>query len=86
MSRINGVIRARGSKYILLHAPVDALEQVVALLPGAENPTVLPLKNDSSRVAVHAVSSEDLFWDTMEQLTALGASSILVMPIEKMMG
>ncbi|MFQ6371054.1 ATP phosphoribosyltransferase [Shewanella sp. YIC-542] len=86
MSRINGVIRARGSKYILLHAPVDVLEQVVALLPGAENPTVLPLKNDSSRVAIHAVSSEDLFWDTMEQLTELGASSILVMPIEKMMG
>ncbi|MDF0535304.1 ATP phosphoribosyltransferase [Shewanella yunxiaonensis] len=86
LSRINGVIRARGSKYILLHAPVDALEQIVALLPGAENPTVLPLKNDTSRVAVHAVSSEDLFWDTMEQLTSLGASSILVMPIEKMMG
>lgn len=86
MSRVNGVIRARESKYILLHAPTETLEQIVALLPGAENPTVLPLNDDSNRVAIHAVSTEDLFWDTMEELTKLGASSILVMPIEKMMG
>jgi len=36
-------------------------------------------------VALHMVSSETLFWETMEQLKALGANSILVMPIEKMM-
>ncbi|WP_144208522.1 ATP phosphoribosyltransferase [Shewanella donghaensis] len=86
LSRMNGVVRARESKYILLHAPTETLDQIVALLPGAENPTVLPLNDDSNRVAVHAVSTEDLFWDTMEELTALGASSILVMPIEKMAG
>jgi len=86
LSRVNGVIRARESKYILLHAPTETLDQIVALLPGAENPTVLPLNDDTNRVAIHAVSTEDLFWDTMEELTALGASSILVMPIEKMMG
>ena len=86
LSRINGVVRAKESKYILLHAPTDKLEQIVALLPGAENPTVLPLNDDTNRVAIHAVSTEDLFWDTMEELTDLGASSILVMPIEKMMG
>ncbi|MCL1039089.1 ATP phosphoribosyltransferase [Shewanella corallii] len=86
LSRVNGVIRARESKYILLHAPTDTLNEIVALLPGAENPTVLPLNDDTNRVAIHAVSSEDLFWDTMEELTKLGASSILVMPIEKMMG
>lgn len=86
LSRINGVVRAKESKYILLHAPTETLEQIVALLPGAENPTVLPLNDDTNRVAIHAVSTEDLFWDTMEELTKLGASSILVMPIEKMMG
>ncbi|MCF1430810.1 MAG: ATP phosphoribosyltransferase [Shewanella sp.] len=86
LSRINGVIRARESKYILLHAPTETLAEIVALLPGAEKPTVLPLNDDSNRVAIHAVSTEDLFWDTMEELTKLGASSILVMPIEKMMG
>lgn len=86
LTRIRSVIKARESKYILLHAPKAQLQQIIELLPGAENPTILPLGNDDSQVALHAVSSEELFWDTMEQLTELGASSILVMPIEKMMG
>lgn len=86
LPRIDGVMQAKESKYIMLHAPKDYLEQVKKLLPGAENPTVLPLANNESAVAVHVVSSETLFWETMEKLKALGCSSILVMPIEKMMG
>lgn len=85
MTRFNGVIQARESKYIMLHAPKSNVDQIVSLLPGAENPTILPTSDDSM-VAVHAVSSETLFWETMEELKTLGASSILVMPIEKMLG
>lgn len=85
LTRMQGVIQAKESKYIMLHAPVDKLEQIKALLPGAEDPTVLPLSAEQQKVAVHLVSSENLFWETMEQLKALGASSILVLPIEKMM-
>lgn len=85
LTRMQGVIQAKESKYIMLHAPTDKLDAVKALLPGAEDPTVLPLAADKSRVAVHLVSSETLFWETMERLKELGASSILVLPIEKMM-
>ncbi|MCL9668030.1 ATP phosphoribosyltransferase [Rosenbergiella epipactidis] len=85
MTRIQGVIQARESKYIMMHAPSEKLEQIIDLLPGAERPTVLPLAGDQSRLALHMVSSETLFWETMEKLKALGASSILVLPIEKMM-
>ncbi len=85
LARIQGVIQARGSKYILLHAPIKALEQIIELLPGAEDPTILPLAHDKSRAAIHLVSTENLFWETMEKLKKLGASSILVLPIEKMM-
>ena len=85
LTRFSGVIQARESKYIMLHAPKDNLEKIISLLPGAENPTILPLAEDG-KVALHAVSSETLFWETMEQLKTLGASSILVMPIEKMLG
>ena len=84
--RIDGVIQAKESKYIMLHAPKAYLEQVKSLLPGAENPTVLPLAGAEETVAIHVVSPENLFWETMEKLKALGCSSILVMPIEKMMG
>jgi len=85
LTRFNGVIQARESKYIMLHAPKANLEKIISLLPGAENPTILPLA-DADKVVVHAVSSETLFWETMEELKTLGASSILVMPIEKMLG
>ena len=86
LPRINGVMQAKESKYIMLHAPKNQLDQVKDLLPGAENPTVLPLSGNDTQVAVHVVSSENLFWETMEQLKQLGCTSILVMPIEKMMG
>jgi ATP phosphoribosyltransferase len=86
LPRIDGVLQAKESKYIMLHAPKNYLEQVKSLLPGAEDPTVLPLAGINDRVAVHVVSSETLFWETMEKLKALGCSSILVLPIEKMMG
>ncbi|MBU2918454.1 ATP phosphoribosyltransferase [Psychrosphaera sp. F3M07] len=86
LPRINGVMQAKESKYIMLHAPKAKLEQVKDLLPGAENPTVLPLSGNDDQVAIHVVSKENLFWVTMEQLKQLGCTSILVMPIEKMMG
>lgn len=86
MPRIAGVMQAKESKYIMLHAPKDKLDQVKALLPGAENPTMLPLAGNDNTVAIHVVCTETLFWETMEKLKSLGCSSILVMPIEKMMG
>ncbi|XBC37753.1 MAG: ATP phosphoribosyltransferase [Buchnera aphidicola (Meitanaphis microgallis)] len=85
MTRIQGVIKARESKYIMLHAPIKKLKEVIELLHGAERPTILKLAGDDTRVAMHMVSSETLFWETMEKLKLLGASSILVLPIEKMM-
>lgn len=85
LSRIGGIEQARESKYIMLHAPKDKLEDIARLLPGAENPTILPLAHDDDKVAMHVVSQENLFWDTMENLKAIGASSILVLPIEKML-
>lgn len=86
LTRMQGVQQAKESKYIMLHAPTDKLDKIKALLPGAEDPTVLPLSSEINKVAVHLVSTENLFWETMEQLKELGASSILVLPIEKMMG
>lgn len=83
--RMQGVSRARECKYIMLHAPKAKLDAITKILPGAEHPTILPLEGDDTKVAMHMVSKENLFWETMEQLKTLGASSILVLPIEKMM-
>jgi ATP phosphoribosyltransferase len=69
----------------MLHAPRDALARIQALLPGTEAPTVLPLEGTNDRVAVHAVCRENVFWETLENLKAAGASSLLVLPVEKML-
>ncbi|MDO6427861.1 ATP phosphoribosyltransferase [Thalassotalea sp. 1_MG-2023] len=86
LPRIQGVMKAKESKYIMLHAPKDKINQVSALMPGKETPTILPLAGRDDLVAVHVVATETFFWETMEGLKDLGCDSILVMPIEKMMG
>jgi len=86
LTRIKGVNEARASKYIMLHAPKDGIENIKNVLPGAESPTILDIQGRDDMVAIHAVCNEGIFWDTMEELEAKGASSILVLPIEKMLG
>lgn len=85
LTRLHGVLTAKESKYIMMNAPRNKLKEITALLPGAENPSIIELEGDSERVALHVVSREKLFWETMESLKELGASSILVVPIEKML-
>lgn len=83
--RMDGVQQVNGSKYIMLHAPRSALPQIAKLLPGSEHPTILPLEGTDEKVALHAVCRENVFWETLEGLKAAGASSILVLPVEKML-
>ncbi len=83
LQRVDGVLQVRESKYIMLHAPRSALEEITRLLPGAESPTVIPL--DGNKIAVHAVCREYVFWETLENLKSVGASSLLVLPVEKML-
>lgn len=84
-NRVEGAELANGSKYIMLHAPKSALQTIVTLLPGVERPTILDLQGDHKKVAIHALCRESIFWETMEKLKMAGASSILVLPVEKMM-
>ncbi len=85
LQRIEGVIQVRESKYIMLHAPRAALGEIRRLLPGSEAPTIMPLEGIEDRVAVHAVCRENVFWETLESLKKAGASSLLVLPVEKML-
>jgi ATP phosphoribosyltransferase len=85
LQRVQGVLQVRESKYIMLHAPRSALKAITALLPGSEAPTIMPLEGRDDKVAVHAVCRENVFWETLEQLKEAGASSMLVLPVEKML-
>jgi ATP phosphoribosyltransferase len=81
--RIQAVKRAKNNKYILLNAPDEKLDEIIALLPGMKSPTILPLAEKGWH-SVHSVLSEDTFWDIIEKLKDAGAQGILVIPIEKM--
>ena len=85
IQRLDGVLKVHDSKYIMLHAPRSALAEIRALLPGSEAPTVMPLEGNDDIVAIHAVCRENVFWETLENLKAAGASSLLVLPVEKML-
>jgi len=84
--RIDGVLRSADSKYIMLNAPKTAVAAISEILPGSDAPTIIALGGDNDLVAVQAVCTENVFWDTLEDLKAAGARSILVLPIEKMLG
>jgi len=81
--RIQSVLKGRNSKYILLNAPNEKLESILALLPGMRSPTVLPLAEEGWS-SVHTVISKNEFWEIIDELKENGAEGILVCPIEKM--
>ena len=81
--RIEAVKAAEDKKYVLMNVPSERLEEVIAVLPGAKSPTVMPLATPGWN-SVHTVIDEKRFWEVISQLKALGAQGILVIPIEKM--
>ena len=81
--RIQSVLKGRQSKYILLNAPNDRIQDIINVLPGMKSPTVLPLA-EPGWSSVHSVISKNQFWDVIDELKANGAQGILVCPIEKM--
>lgn len=83
--RMQAVRRAQRSKYIVLNAPVAALDAVKALLPGIKSPTVTPLAEEGW-VSIQSVVEEDKFWHIAGELQAIGAEGILVLAIEKRVG
>ncbi len=80
--RLRSVLQARDKMYVMMNAPVDAVEKIKALVPGMKSPTVVPLAN-RNLVAVHSVVAESVIWEVMEKLKAAGASDIIVVPIVK---
>lgn len=82
IQRVQSVLRAKETKYVVLNAERKNLDQIVKLLPGVKSPTVVPLA-EPGWVAVHTVIPERDFWEKISLLKSAGAQGIVVMPIEK---
>ena len=81
--RVQSVLRAKKSKYILLNAPNNKIKSVSSILPVLKSPTVLPLAQEGWS-SLHSVINDEDFWEVIDQLKEAGAEDILVCPIEKM--
>ena len=81
--RIEAVLRARNSKYILMNVPNPCIEEITKILPVLKSPTILPLAIDGWS-SLHSVIDRDKFWEVIDQLKNAGAEDILVLPVEKM--
>jgi ATP phosphoribosyltransferase len=80
---VRGVVSARRRRYVMLNAPEEALPLIRELLPGMGAPSVLQLA-EPGQIAVHAAVDTDEIWDLLPPLKAAGASSILVVPVERL--
>lgn len=83
MQRIDGHQQAERSRYIMMNAPENAVQEIKDIIPSLKSPTVMPLAEEEM-VAIHTVIPIEEFWEVMEKLKAAGASGIVILPIESM--
>jgi ATP phosphoribosyltransferase len=81
--RIQAVLRAKNTKYILMNVPNENIEKVTSILPVLKSPTILPLAKEGWS-SLHSVIKEEEFWEVIDELKLAGAEGILVVPIDKM--
>jgi ATP phosphoribosyltransferase len=84
VSSIHSVIVAEQKKYLMADVPKEALEEVRKVLPGIAGPTVMNLVGRDDMVAIHVVVEKDSVYDAVHELKRLGASGILIMPIDRL--
>ena len=80
--RLNAVLKAKDSRYVLMNVPTAKISEVAKILPVLKSPTVLPLAQKGWS-SIHSVINIEDFWNVIDQLKAAGAEDILVIPIEK---
>ena len=79
---LRAVVEARRHRYLMLNAPESALPAIAELV-APRVPSVLPLAA-GGMVAVHVLVPAADVWRLLPELEAVGASSILIVPVERM--
>ncbi|WKZ68246.1 MAG: ATP phosphoribosyltransferase [Melioribacteraceae bacterium] len=82
-ARIDSVLLAKNSKYLMMNVAKESLEKIQKIIPSLKSPTVVPLAEENL-VAVHAVIPKEKFWSIVGELKSIGATGIILLPIENM--
>ena len=86
LRRLDGVMKIRDSKLLMLQAPRAVLPHLMQLLPDAEPPTVMPLDGTTDGdVAMQALCHGAMTWTRLEELKRAGARGLMVLPVERML-
>lgn len=83
VTMMRAVVEARAHRYLMLDAPESRLEEICKVI-GSRSPSVLPLA-EKGMVAVHALVPAKDVWQLLPRLEAVGAFSILIVPVERML-
>lgn len=83
ITRFKGVLSAKDYKYVMMNAPEDVLPKLKKITSGLKSPTISQLTK-KGWISLQTVIKEEVFWETIERLKQIGATGIIVLPIEKM--
>ncbi len=83
VTMLQAAVAARSKRYVVMNAPLDALEAIELIIPGIEAPSVVPLAHNG-KVAIHSVVDARDVWQVLPRLKDAGATGILVLPIESL--
>ncbi len=86
LRRIDSVLAVKDSRLVMLHAPRANVAAITRVLPGSGRPTIMPLADGDDDVAVQALCTGAVTWQHLEEMQRLGARSMLVVPVERMLG
>ncbi len=81
---LRSVMDAENKKYLMADVPKDVLEEVKSFLPGIAGPTIMNIMGRDDCVAIHVVVDKSEVYESVTRLKKLGATGILIMPIDRM--
>lgn len=84
LAALESVVAARGKRYLMANVPRGQLDEVRRILPGISGPTIMDVLSHPDIVAAHAVVDEGALFEIVNRLKAIGATGVLVLPIERL--
>ncbi|MEA2498808.1 MAG: phosphoribosyltransferase [Actinomycetota bacterium] len=81
---LQSVVAARDARYLMFNAPEAQLQTICDLVPSSRSPSIVPLA-EPGMVAVHSLVPAAEVWRLLPRIHEAGASSILLLPIERML-
>jgi ATP phosphoribosyltransferase len=85
LKRLDGVTQVRESRLLLLQTSRGALDEVIRLLPGGPQPTLLPVAGQPDQFMLQALCAGEVSWRQLEEIKKAGAREMFVLPVEKML-